>query len=118
MYSRLQDLADKAIRYATDSGAQYCDVRAELQERKSVLIENGEIEYVRTNKDEGIGVRLVKEGVWSICSITNPKSIEQMKGTIDDALRNSLHYTKNRKNKINLYSPLPSIRLRPVSSNG
>ncbi|MEK0338021.1 MAG: DNA gyrase modulator, partial [Nitrosopumilus sp.] len=104
MDSRLQDLADEAIRYAIDSGAQYCDARAELQERKSALIENGEIEHVRTNKDEGIGIRLVKEGVWSFCSITNPKSIEQIKEIVNDALRNSSHYAENKKNKINLYS--------------
>jgi len=103
MESRLQELADNAIRYAMDSGAQYCDARAELQERKSALIENGEIEYVRTNKDEGIGIRLVKEGVWSFCSITNPKSIVQIKEIVDDALRNSIHYAENKKNRINLY---------------
>ncbi len=103
MDSSLQDLADKAIRYAIDSGAQYCDARAEQQERKSALIENGEIEYVRTNKDVGIGIRLVKEGVWSFCSITNPNSIEQIKEIVNDALRNSIHYAKNKKNKINLY---------------
>ena len=90
----LQDLADEAIKYAMNCGAQYCDVRVELQERKSALIENGEIEYVRTNKDEGIGIRLVKEGVWSFCSITNPKSIEQIKEIVNDALRNSIHYAK------------------------
>jgi len=99
----LQDLADEAIRYAIDCGAQYCDARAELQERKSALIENGEIEYVRTNKDEGIGIRLIKEGVWSFCSITNPKSIEQIKEIVNDALRNSIHYAENKKDKINLY---------------
>ncbi len=103
MDSCLQDLADKAIRYATDSGAQYCDARAEQQERKSALIENGETEHVRTNKDVGIGIRLVREGVWSFCSITNPNSVEQIKERVDDALKNSSHYAKNKKNKINLY---------------
>jgi len=103
MDSSLQDLADKAIKYAIDSGAQYCDARAEQQERKSALIENGEIEYVRTNKDVGIGIRLVKEGVWSFCSITNPNSFEQIKEVVNDALRNSIHYATNKKNKISLY---------------
>jgi len=103
MDSSLQDLADKAIRYAIDSGAQYCDARAEHQERKSVLIENREIEYVRNNNDSGIGIRLVKEGTWSFCSITNPNSFEQIKEIVNGALRNSLHYAKNKKNKINLY---------------
>ena len=103
MDSSLQDLADNAIRYAIDSGAQYCDARAEQQERKSALIENGEIEHVRTNNDMGIGIRLVKEGAWSFCSITNPNSVEQIKEIVNNALRNSTHYAKNRKNKINLY---------------
>jgi len=103
MDSSLQDLADKAIRYAIDSGAEYCDARAEQQERKSVLIENGETEHVRNNNDVGIGIRLVKEGTWSFCSITNPNSFEQIKESVNDALRNSLHYAKNKKNKISLY---------------
>ena len=103
MDSSLKDLADKAIRYAIDSGAQYCDARAEQQERRSALIENGEIEHVRTNSDMGIGIRLVKEGTWSFCSITNPNSFEQIKEVVNDSLRNSLHYAKNKKNKINLY---------------
>jgi len=103
MDSSLQDLADKAIRYAIDSGAQYCDARAEQQETNSVLIENGEIEYVRSNNDTGIGIRLVKEGTWSFCSITHPTSFEQVKETVDEAIRNSLHYAKNKKNEISLY---------------
>ena len=103
MDSGLQDLADKAVRYAIDSGAEYCDARVEQQERKSALIENGETEYVRTNNDTGIGIRLVKEGTWSFCSITNPNSSEQIKEAVNVALRNSSHYAKNKKNKISLY---------------
>jgi len=103
MDSELQDLTDKAVKYAIDNGAQYCDIRAEQQEKKSVLIENGEIEYVRTDKDEGIGIRLVKDGVWSFCSISNPNSSEQIKNAINNTLKNSLHYTKNKKDEIKLY---------------
>ena len=69
----LEEFADRAIKYASDSGAQYCDARAEKQERKSALIENGEIEHIRTNNDFGIGVRLIKNGAWGFFSITNPK---------------------------------------------
>ena len=102
MDSKLQELADVAIKYARDSGAQYCDARAERQERKSILIENGEIEYVRVNNDGGIGIRLVKDGAWGFCSITNPKSIEQIKDVVNTALRNSFHYAKNKKGKVRL----------------
>jgi len=103
MDSSLQDLADKAIRHAIDSGAEYCDARIEQQERKSVLIENGEVEYVRSNSSTGIGIRLVKAGTWSFCSITNPNSFEQIKELVNGSLRNSLHYAKNKKNKVSLY---------------
>jgi len=100
---RLQDLADKAIRYATESGAQYCDARAEQQVHDEALIENGEVEYVRNNNDEGIGISLVKGGAWSFCSITNPNSFEQIKEIVNDALRNSTHNVQNKKNEVNLY---------------
>ena len=103
MDSSLQDLADKAIRHAIDSGVEYCDARVEQQERKSVLIENGEVEYVRSNSSMGIGIRLVKAGTWSFCSITNPNSSEQIIELVNEALRNLSHYTKNKKNKISLY---------------
>jgi len=100
MDSGLQDLADKIVRYTADVGAQYVDVRAEQKEEKSVLIENGEIEHVRTNTDTGVGIRLANGGMWSFCSITNPNSLEQIKESVDNILRNSSHYEKNR---INLY---------------
>ena len=100
MTLELQNLANKAIKYAMNSGAQYCDARVDQQERKSVLIENGEIEFVRTSKDKGIGIRVIKKGVWGFCSFTNPKSIERIKEGIDNSLKNSIRYSKN---KINLY---------------
>ena len=40
MDSNLQDIADRAVKFASDSGVQYCDARAEQQERKSILVEN------------------------------------------------------------------------------
>ena len=103
MDSNLQEFADKAVKFAIDGGAQYCDVRAEYQEKKSVLIENQEIEHVRTTNDVGIGIRLVKNGVWSFSSITEPKSLEEIKITVNDTIKNSIHYAKNKKNEINFY---------------
>ena len=100
MDSGLEDLADKIVRHAVDSGAQYIDARAEQQEEKSVFIENGEIENVRTRTEEGIGIRVLNGGLWSFFSITNPNSFEQLKESVDDILKNSTHYEKNR---IDLY---------------
>ena len=103
MDTQLVDLADYAIRFAIDSGVQYCDTRAEEQERKSILIENGETEHVRSINDSGIGIRLVKDGTWSFRSITNPKSKEQIKETVEECIKNSIHYAKNKKDKFSIY---------------
>ena len=103
MEERLQDLTDKIIRYADKSGVQYCDARAEQQSKKSILIENGEIEHVRNSEDKGIGVRLIKNGSWSFCSITNPKSFDEIKEILDNTIKNSEHIHSYQKNKINLH---------------
>lgn len=103
MSLELQELANKAVKFAMDAGVQYCDVRAEKQEKKSILVEDQEIEHIKTNNDEGIGIRLIKNGVWSFSSITNPKSFEDIQIKVKDTIRNSLHYTKNKKNEINLF---------------
>ncbi|NNM02865.1 MAG: TldD/PmbA family protein [Nitrosopumilus sp.] len=112
MDSELQDFADKSVNYVEKLGAQYCDVRAEQQERKLVLVENNETEHVSTNNDKGLGIRIIKDNVWSFCSVTNPKSFEQIKDTIENSFkvstsesynkkRISLHSTISKKTKIN-----------------
>ena len=103
MDSQLQDLADNAVRYAVKSGVQYVDVRAEKQEKTSLHLEDAEIENIQTSNDLGIGIRIIKENAWSFCSITNPKSFEQIKKSIDDAIKTATHYSKNKKEKINLF---------------
>ena len=105
MDSELQELADKAVRYASSSGAQYCDARAEIQERKSASLENKETEYIRTNNDRGIGIRLGRGKAWGFCSITNPKSVEQIKDAVDAAMKNIECSTRK---KIDLYPNYPN----------
>ena len=100
MDEKLQDLADKIIEYAEHSGVQYCDARAEQQVKKSILIENKEIEHTRNSEDKGIGVRLIKNGAWSFCSISNPKSFDEIKSILDDSIKNSDYTNSNKKNKI------------------
>ena len=103
MEEKLQDLTDKIIKYADKSGVQYCDARAEQQVKKSILIENGEIEHIRNSEDKGIGVRLIKNGSWSFCSITNPNSFDEIKEILDNTIKNSEHTHSYQKNKINLH---------------
>ena len=103
MDSELQDFADKAVRYATDSKIQYIDVRAEKYEKNSVLIEDSQIEHVKTNTDQGIGIRIAHNGTWRFFSITNPNSFEQIKEAIDRILKSPIDYVENKRSEINLH---------------
>ena len=103
MDSNLQDFADKAVSYSKKLSVQYCDVRAEQQERKSALLENNDTEYVRTNDDKGIGIRVVKDGTWGFFSITNPQSFEEIKNALEDSVKNIINSTENKKKTVNLY---------------
>ncbi|AFS83039.1 TldD/PmbA family protein [Candidatus Nitrosopumilus sediminis] len=107
MDSRLLNLADKAIKYSEKLGLQYCDARAEQQKRKSALIENNETEHVRINDDVGIGIRIIKDGMWGFFSITNPKSFEQIKESMDYSIKNISNRSKSQKNKVDLYPNIP-----------
>jgi TldD protein len=98
MDSILSDFADKAIQYATSQGVEYCDARAEKQNAKSVLIEDGEIEHVRDTADQGIGFRLLKNGAWGFYAISNPQSFDEIKESIQNAIKNADHYSQ-KKNK-------------------
>lgn len=101
MNSDLHELADRGIKYAMESGAHYCDIRAEQQDKKSVSIENKDVENIRTSTDSGLGIRLIKNGSWSFYSVTEPKSFKEIKDGIDYAIKNSSHH---RKKKIERYS--------------
>ena len=103
MDASIQDFADRAIKHAMNLGAQYADARAEKYEKKSILIDNQQIEYVRTNTDEGIGIKIAHNGVWRFCSITNPESFEQIREKLDKTLRGSKQTSENKNNEIILY---------------
>ncbi len=98
----LQEFADRAVSYSLESGAQYCDARAESQNQKSALIENGEIEHIKGRTNKGIGIKLLKNGAWSFFSVTNPQSFEQITIKIDQSLKNSNYSSQNKKNPIDL----------------
>ena len=103
----LRDFADKIVKYADKAGVQYCDARAEQQDKKSVLIENGEIEHVRNSEDRGIGIRLIKNGAWGFCSITDPKSFNEIKEIVDTTIENSNYKNLDKRNRIDLHkSPI------------
>ena len=103
MDQNLQDIADKIIKYLDQKKVQYSDVRADQQIKNSALIENDDIEHIKNNEDKGVGVRLIKNGTWSFCSITNPNSFDEIKNILDNTIKNS-DYRNINNNKIKLHS--------------
>ena len=99
----LQDIADKIIKYLDQKNVQYSDVRADQQIKKSALIENKDIEHIKNNENKGVGVRLIKNGTWSFCSITNPNSFDKIKNILDNTIKNS-DYRNIKNEKIKLRS--------------
>ena len=108
-----QDLADKAVSYATAQGVNYCDVRSERQSRNSVLIENGKIEHVREKTDNGLGVRVLQNGAWGFFSVTNPKSFEEIKELIDKTIKDAQYYSERKT----IPSKLTPIKISKVTKD-
>ena len=98
----LEDFAEKSVQYAIQSGAQYCDVRAETVESNGFLLENGKIEHFTSLRDSGLGIRVLVNGSWGFFSISNPKSMDEVKNAILDTVKGALHYSANKKQKAKL----------------
>ena len=98
----LEDLAEKSTQLAMEFGAQYCDTRAETVESNGFLLENGEIEHFITSRDSGLGIRVLANGAWGFFSISNPKSLDEVKNATMDAVKSALHYSANKKHKVKL----------------
>ena len=98
----LEDFAEKSMQFAMECGAQYCDVRAETVESDGFLLENGEIEHFTSSRDSGLGIRVLANGAWGFFSISNPKSLDEIKNATIDAVKSALHYSANKKYKVKL----------------
>ncbi len=96
----LQEYADKAIQFAVKSGAQYCDVRAEAVTSNGFVLENGEIEHFSSVSEQGLGVRVLANGAWGFCSISDPKSTDEIKSSVEEAVKSALYYASFKKQKI------------------
>src|SRR5713226_2963065 len=90
------------MQFAVQYGAQYCDARAETVESDGFLLENGEIEHFTSSIDSGLGIRVLANGAWGFFSISNPKSVDEVKNSTLDAVKSALHYSTNKKYKIRL----------------
>jgi len=98
----LEDYAEKSVQFALENGAQYCDIRAETVLSKGFLLENGEIEHFASQKDSGLGIRVLVSGSWGFCSISDPQSFDMVRNAISEAVKTALHYSQLKQEKIRL----------------
>lgn len=98
----LQDLAEQAVRFALEKGAKYCDVRAESTTIKGFLLENGQVEHYVDKYERGIGIRVLSDGAWGFYSVSEPKSMDDLRDGIIDAIGSAAYYSQKKKQKVNL----------------
>ena len=98
----LEDFAYKVIQIALDHGAQYCDVREESVCRNGFLIENGEIQHSISESDKGIGIRVLADGAWGFCSVSEPTSIDELRTKIVHSVKTALYFSTFKKQKVKL----------------
>ncbi|HXV65786.1 MAG TPA: TldD/PmbA family protein [Nitrosopumilaceae archaeon] len=102
MEKNLEDFAEKSVEHALFLECQYCDVRAEVYSKQGIVIENSQIEYSSTKNDQGLGIRVLKNGAWGFFSISNPISFEDVKKGIDKAASAAKYYSLKKKNKVKI----------------
>ena len=77
----LEDLALKAIEYASKIGAKYADIRIEKSEGEGFILENGEVEHIASGLDEGAGIRALVQGSWGFYATSKLTQENIMKAT-------------------------------------
>ncbi|HXU94889.1 MAG TPA: DNA gyrase modulator, partial [Candidatus Nitrosotalea sp.] len=105
----LEDYAEKAVKIALENGSEYCDVRAESVKTVGFVIENGEVENYVSSGDSGLGVRILVNGAWGFVSISGPKSFDEIKLHVIDAVKSARHYSNYKKHKVRLANVKPSV---------
>ncbi len=91
--------AESAVRLAQKHGCTYCDARFERVRKNSLAVEDGQIEYLTTRYDQGIGVRVLCDGAWGFYSTSDHTKLEQ---GIIDAIKAAKHHARTKKEKIKL----------------
>ncbi len=98
----LEDFADKAVHLALQNGIQYCDVRAETIESNGFLLEDGQIEHFSSRFEAGLGIRILADGAWGFYSVSNPKSVDELKDGVISAIKRALYYAQRKKQKVKM----------------
>jgi TldD protein len=64
----MQDLLDRALNLAQTRGVQYADARVIEKETESLVLQNGAMRTLETDRNLGVGVRVLVDGAWGFAS--------------------------------------------------
>ncbi len=64
----MNDLMMRALDQASSHGAQYADVRMVNNRSESISVKDGIVEGINSSETEGVGVRVLVNGVWGFAS--------------------------------------------------
>jgi len=98
----LMDLAEKAVKLAIASGAEYADTRAEQIHSTSIRLTNERFEQVVSGVDQGLGIRALYKGAWGFSSTTSLE-LKEIKTTVENAFKTAKATSKAVKEKATLH---------------
>lgn len=107
-----KDLADFAVNYALKLGASYAEARLENITANGFVLKNGTLELSGFERNTGIGIRLIKDGILGFISTDDKKKKE-----ISNLIKNSL-ITQKKSSKLKkcdlLLSETPGIKQKDI----
>ncbi|MDE1727476.1 MAG: hypothetical protein KGH89_09490, partial [Thaumarchaeota archaeon] len=61
-----------------------------------------QIEHFSSESENGLGIRILVDGAWGFYSISNPKSMDELKEGVISAIKSAFHYAQTKKQKVKL----------------
>jgi len=96
------NLAEKAVKLATDLGAEYADARAEQVQSTSMRLANERFEQAISGLDQGLGIKALYKGAWGFSSTTSLE-ISDIKAAVEDAFKTAKATSKAVKEKATVH---------------
>lgn len=102
-----EDESLKALNEALKMGAEYAEVRFQVDEVRSVGLRNGEPQYVGFTSYGGISIRVINDGMLGFSAI-NRFDWDSIKNAVNNAVKAAHALSKLRRRRITLSQEFPA----------
>lgn len=107
-----KDIADFAVDYALKLGASYAEARLEYTEDNGFVLKNGTIDLSAFERNKGIGIRTIKDGVLGFVS-TDRLDNKDIKNLIKNSIKNQKKSSRLNKQPLN-FSKNETIKAKDI----